>query len=1222
MAIRAAVPTGCRDSVLSNANTTVSAPYALTTLLPLGFNAATIDLTAHVATAAYLAGGMASANKVNAAAPLPRHITAADFASVFNYFKIGVPGAADALPAGADFVRQNWGTAPVGARAFILNVRLSTVLTPAASFLSGVLGGRPSTADTAALLLSRIASDMIAGNLTLEDQNYLTSLMVSVYTDITGKSSSRRRYMLATTLTFDQLKSIIAKVASTVSQSSAMLVQLDKQISAAAETGQTLDTAAVLTSAAQVSSVASSSMTQALTALAAAVSSGDLAAVDALTASFEASFSGTALRTAVESAAVNTADLVDAAPASSPEPSTVVDGIDTANSTEATGNEDEGNRSGMIAGAVVGSVCGAGLIAGVGVIVYHVTQRRKAANVTPKASGRVNGGTVKCLELACIDDYITVPADALSSLLSSLPMLQTFTLRSGLAEEGSPLAHAQVAASLASLSHLTALTLEDYGWLPCIQPGLTERLQELHLGGAASDAAPPCRTLLAAAVAGMPALRVLCLGRGACLGPAELKAVLDALQPSVRTFTAREVRLCHHADGPGAVTCELVGGELASVAIAQGRMGCKFHAADLAALLEAALLPCRALGPRLPSLSLDLRLTPGLHGEATAAAPAFGPGALDLLSRCDAVRLSALEANGCPPGAVLEVSRLLGTPDRLQCGVAVRLRAPASQHPAASGGLEGSCSDSSTSTGACAPREAPWVLRRAMQAMTWVGAHAGSEPEGPLGWPLGHLLLHGPALAQLTASPPALHAWAQQLNAELSSRHAPTGPSSAAPCSGHSTPQCGARPPRPPRVVGYQPLPALGAVTLACNREAQALGAALAAAVRETLAACSGACGGGISGAGVGASQPGLRVQPVRMWLSDAIGQVLGALWRGEEEGGPGPDEDALAPTQLVTATDLHRAHAVGMVAVTFVPLGVAREGNQDVHVEDLTALLEAALLPGRVLGPRLPLLSVPLTLFADEETSAALARLSPGIRRLADRCDKLHLFSLCVPRGGTVSLEDIMAIARVLGVPEELEWGEHPSLELLPPRSPAAAGTASRGSGSEARRLSSGSPALTPAQAAPRVVERAIQKTMGGPAVGSHLLLFGPAVSSRLVFPRELRGWVAELIAKAAESLQPQKARMKPIVRFRPVPSFGAVELSCRSDLAAAVAEAGRRAGAAVLTAGCSLETALAQVLQALWSGEEAGGPGADVGELERFRWLLETMEAAAALLPAVERL
>ncbi|KAG2491203.1 hypothetical protein HYH03_010413 [Edaphochlamys debaryana] len=297
----------------------------------------------------------------------------------------------------------------------------------------------------------------------------------------------------------------------------------------------------------------------------------------------------------------------------------------------------------------------------------------------------------------------------------------------------------------------------------------------------------------------------------------------------------------------------------------------------------------------------------------------------------------------------------------------------------------------------------------------------------------------------------------------------------------------------------------------------------------------------------------------------------------------------------------------------------------EDVH--EVAAFLEEVLLPSRVLGPRLPSLNLDLTLEADEESLYLLRQLGLGMWGLAARCDEMRLRRLAAQSSDLVPMEAVLAIARLLAVPQQLQWSAHPRLELPRRRSPSAAGSSAKsggGGGEEGGLSGSGRDVvLTPAQAAPRVLERSVQRAMGEAAGGGlHLLLLGPAVSSRLVDQWELRDWVAELSSQATEGLPPQPFKPKPLTQFRALPSFGAVELACAPGRVAAVAEAGRRAGAAVLTAGCSVDSALAQVLGAVWSGEEAGGPGADVGDVDRLRWLLETVEAVEALLPSQKRL
>jgi hypothetical protein len=75
------------------------------------------------------------------AASRPRHIAASDYAAVYGYWGVGLPGARDVLPANTDFVRQGW---PRGglldARAYLINSRLLAALAPACDFLLGGAG--------------------------------------------------------------------------------------------------------------------------------------------------------------------------------------------------------------------------------------------------------------------------------------------------------------------------------------------------------------------------------------------------------------------------------------------------------------------------------------------------------------------------------------------------------------------------------------------------------------------------------------------------------------------------------------------------------------------------------------------------------------------------------------------------------------------------------------------------------------------------------------------------------------------------------------------------------------------------------------------------------------------------------------------------------------------------------------------------------------------------
>ncbi|EFJ49137.1 hypothetical protein VOLCADRAFT_89975 [Volvox carteri f. nagariensis] len=287
------VPPGCHDAVLSTASRTVTNVFALSALTPLGVATSVVDAVAVLASAVFFA---AAENFTSVKA---RHIDAEDYASVYHFFGVGKPSAKDRLPTGSDFVQQNWPvTAAVGARTYILNLKLQAVLGPLSKFVSapapaqhdcfnrekltGLLGAGYSPDGVAQDLISQMARDLWSGSLLPANPGYTGGLMGSYYRRRTGGSSGtaagRRRRLTA--LTTDQLSQLLTRVASALSDSVGMLSKLDEQIVAAAEAGTPFDPVSVFLSAAQIASVQQTSMTDALTQLSAAAASGD---TDALT---------------------------------------------------------------------------------------------------------------------------------------------------------------------------------------------------------------------------------------------------------------------------------------------------------------------------------------------------------------------------------------------------------------------------------------------------------------------------------------------------------------------------------------------------------------------------------------------------------------------------------------------------------------------------------------------------------------------------------------------------------------------------------------------------------------------------------------------------------------------------------------------------------------------------------------------------------------------------
>ncbi|EFJ44051.1 hypothetical protein VOLCADRAFT_118880 [Volvox carteri f. nagariensis] len=298
---------GCRDAALSVGGKTVRSQMTMRAFVP----PSVIGSSVFINPAAYLASLVYMYNLSEQA---PRTISAADYAAVYNYFGVGVAGAADALPSDADFVRQNWrDSSPLVARVYLLNQRLLNAIGPASSFMSGLLNYTISTDDVAQSYFANMSYHLIQKTLQPDNKTYLKGLMRDSYIEWTGQLSNgsdgnrsparnRRLQQILDLTTLDQL---LTAVSSAVAEVSSMLVQLDRQVTTAAAAGQTVDVTAVLLSAAKVASVAQSSLTTVLTDLAVAASTGNTAALTALTTALAANFSTAGLQAQVQNAQVD-----------------------------------------------------------------------------------------------------------------------------------------------------------------------------------------------------------------------------------------------------------------------------------------------------------------------------------------------------------------------------------------------------------------------------------------------------------------------------------------------------------------------------------------------------------------------------------------------------------------------------------------------------------------------------------------------------------------------------------------------------------------------------------------------------------------------------------------------------------------------------------------------------------------------------------------------------
>eukprot|EP00198_Chlamydomonas_reinhardtii_P012335 XP_001701672.1 predicted protein [Chlamydomonas reinhardtii] len=384
------LPAGCRDAALSTSTRTSVSTFALSVLLPPGIESAALNPAAALATALFL-------YKAGASDTFPsRAIAPSDFALIYSAFKLGLAGAADELPASADFVRQNFGNASaaaavLGTRAYLLNLRLSAMAGPTSAFLAGLTGGQVDAA--AAQMMAAFARDLAAGNFTVtssastsadgstsdDTSTYLANAMMQVYQKHQEQHSSRRQLLQSATLTTDQLTALMASAAQVVAASTALLTQLDKQVASAAAAGSPLDAAVVFRQAAQVASVQQTALTAALVQLAAAAASGNASEVAALSNKMASDFTGTALSAAVQSAAVSQAALTDMLASS---------GISTQPSAPAASSSGSSSNVAVIVGCTVGIVGGAAVIAGVAAFMMH--RRRAAQKISHKTDGGVD----------------------------------------------------------------------------------------------------------------------------------------------------------------------------------------------------------------------------------------------------------------------------------------------------------------------------------------------------------------------------------------------------------------------------------------------------------------------------------------------------------------------------------------------------------------------------------------------------------------------------------------------------------------------------------------------------------------------------------------------------------------------------------------------------------------------------------------------------------------
>ncbi|KAG2495002.1 hypothetical protein HYH03_006935 [Edaphochlamys debaryana] len=466
----------------------------------------------------------------------------------------------------------------------------------------------------------------------------------------------------------------------------------------------------------------------------------------------------------------------------------------------------------------------------------------------------------------------------------------------------------QISSALASLHCLTSLQLQDWGWLRCIQPHIAAQLTCLQIGvpgesqwgpedmGVQADFAEALLT----AVPHMTNLQQLELGQQVRLLARHTCRLLLALPPSVRHTCISVVTYDHMGGAPRALVTCADGGALQCLTLTDTYGSVRHDPLDLASFLMDALPP----GIQVPRLDLDLKIT--AERWDAHRAQEYSSAMLELLLRCDAVRLRALEATATQLEPTLEVARLFGVPEAVELSwdthecvrVEVR-RSPggggagggaggggAGAGVAGGGGAggdgaragvaggdgagSGGASAGGGGAGGAGAAPPPLTLSALLdKALTWMEEvlYDGDEYE---------LILRGPAVAAAAATPAGVYGWVVQVCTEAGLARPPPGSEA--------------------RVRSFRHLPTAGAVVLRCSSAVAERDAVMAAVTRAlSVTAATGSGGAGVGGSAGSLAGPlagaGCEVAPAGLMLHEALSQaseILQAAWDGGEAGGPG----------------------------------------------------------------------------------------------------------------------------------------------------------------------------------------------------------------------------------------------------------------------------------------------------------------------------------------------
>ncbi|KAG2483257.1 hypothetical protein HYH03_017855 [Edaphochlamys debaryana] len=405
--------------------------------------------------------------------------------------------------------------------------------------------------------------------------------------------------------------------------------------------------------------------------------------------------------------------------------------------------------------------------------------------------------------------------------------------------------------ALSLLPSLASLTLNNTGYVPLIPDCVAGRLTHFCVSAEGAPESRPRTELLAPALSRMTALKGLELAVPGAAGfrPPEALQLLDAAPlASLQTLKLGPV-------GRVEIFCSFANGLLDTVEL-YNETSYEVPYRDISAVLGTAVLPSRAMGPRLRLLRL-------CEVEADYVPPTSDP-ATELYARCDEVQVVAMLARA--QTHVLSLLRLLGLPEKLVCQVAMdgdygivnlmkELGVGSASEAEMGDGGPGCSSAGSGGGGAGGGRSGPSkpplvVLTPEQVAGRAVGRMVGRSSEES---DTDFVVLRGPLLRGLVDIPRALHCWLERVAAEAG----------AVMRGAHI-------------ISSYRPLPSASAVVVGCTCSAAAK--AVAAAARR-MGHRHAACGGG-----GGSGQAMVEAVHSELTWRDAILQVLQALWDGEEE--------------------------------------------------------------------------------------------------------------------------------------------------------------------------------------------------------------------------------------------------------------------------------------------------------------------------------------------------